>query len=230
MPTSNNPAPPPPPPKTRILLVDDHTLLRRGLAALIETDPDLEICGEAATRQAGLDAIAASQPDLVIADLSLKDSDGLEMIKDIKLRFPLLPVLVLSMHEEAIYAERALRAGARGYVTKQELDDTVLIAIRRLLAGEIHTSETMGRQFIRKFMGGSTLRKGPGMDLLSDRELEVFRLIGSGKTTREIAQTLHLSVKTIESYREHLKAKLELSSGPDLSRCAILWMETGRLK
>jgi len=120
----------------RILLVDDHALLRRGLRSLIETEPDLVVCAEAETRQGGLDAIAASQPDLVIADIRLRDSDGLQMIKDIKRRFPGLPVLALSMHEEATFAERALRAGARGYVTKQELDDTVLTAIRRVLAGK----------------------------------------------------------------------------------------------
>jgi DNA-binding NarL/FixJ family response regulator len=216
--------------KKRILLIDDHALLRRGLAALIETEPDLVVCGEAATRQAGLEAIASSQPDLVIADLSLQDgdSDGLELIKDIHRRFPRLPVLALSMYEEAVYAERALRAGARGYVTKQELDDTVVAAIRRVLAGEIHASEAMGRKFTKKFISGGTLARGAGVEQLSDRELEVFKLIGRGKTTREIAQSLRLSMKTIESYREHLKVKLLLSSGAALSRCAILWLGTGR--
>ena len=214
----------------RILLVDDHALLRLGLRTLIETEPDLVICAEAATRQAGLEAIATMKPDLVIADLSLKDSDGLEMIKDIKQRFPQLPVLALSMHEEVVYAERALRAGARGYVTKQEVDDTVLPAIRRVLAGEIYTSEAMSRQFTQQYIGGGTLGKQDGLEQLSDRELAVFRLIALGKATGEIARSLHLSVKTIESYREHLKAKLELPSGAALSRCAVLWLETGRLR
>jgi len=218
----------PSPPRTRILLIDDHALLRRGLASLIETHADLMICAEADSRQAGLDAISASKPDLVIADLSLRDSDGLEMIKDIKQRFPGLPVLALSMHDEATYAERALRAGACGYVTKQDLDGTVLIAIRRLLAGEIHTSEGLSRRLAQKLIGGGRQTNGSAVERLSDRELEVFKLIGQGRTTRDIAQSLHLSVKTIESYREHLKAKLELASGPDLSRCAVLWMETGR--
>lgn len=220
------------PAKQRILLIDDHALLRRGLTALIETESDLMVCTAAATRQAGLDAIASSNPDLVIADLSLKDGDngdidGLELIKDIKARFPHLPVLVLSMHDESVYAERALHAGARGYVSKKELDETVLIAIRRLLAGETHMSEAMTRKLARKFMAGGMLGKGSGVEQLSDRELEVFNLIGQGKTTREIALSLGLSVKTIETYREHLKAKLELPSGTALSRCAIRWMDTG---
>lgn len=214
--------------KKRILLVDDHALFRRGLASLIETEPDLVICAEAATHQAGLDAIASSKPDLVIADLSLKDSDGLELIKDIHQRFPHLPVLALSTHDEAVYTERALRAGARGYVTKAELDETILTAIRRVLAGEIHTSEAMSRKFIQKFMGGGTLAKGGGLESLSDRELEVFKRIGAGESTREIARALRLSVKTIESYREHLKVKLALSSGAELARRATLWVETGR--
>jgi DNA-binding NarL/FixJ family response regulator len=216
-------------PRKRILLVDDHALLRRGLRILIETEPDLVVCAEAATRQAGLDAIAALKPDLVIADLSLKDSDGLEMIKDIKQRFPRLPVLALSMHEEVVYAERALRAGARGYLTKQEMDDTVLTAIRRLLAGEIHTSEAISRHFTQQYIGGTTLGPDPSVDWLSDRELEVFKLIGRGQATGEIARSLCLSVKTIESYREHLKLKLKLHSGAALTRGAMLWIETGRV-
>lgn len=217
------------PAKARILLVDDHALVRRGLATLIETEPDLMVCAEAATHQAGLDAIASSKPDLVIADLSLGPGDGLKMIKEIKRTHPGLPVLTLSMHEEAIYAERALRAGARGYVTKQEMDDTVLTAIRRLLAGEIHLSETMSRAFSEKFIAGGSLDQRSGVELLSDRELEVFKLIGRGKRTGEIARSLGLSVKTIESHQEHLKTKLKLASGKALARCAILWVETGRI-
>ena len=149
--------------KKRILLVDDHALLRRGLRTLIETDPDLMVCAEADTREGGLDAITSSKPDLVIADLSLRNSDGLQMIKDIKQRSPRLPVLALSMHEEEIYAERVLRAGARGYVTKKELDDTVLTAIRRVLAGEIHTSEAMSRKFRRATLwAGQRIVEVPG--------------------------------------------------------------------
>jgi len=217
------------PAKKRIVLVDDHALLRRGLRTLIETEPGLVVCAEADTREGGLDAIDSSKPDLVIADLSLRGSDGLQMIKDIKQRFPRLPVLALSAHEEEIYAERALRAGARGYVTKQEIGDTVLTAIRRVLAGEIHTSEAMSRKFTQKFAGGGTLEKGGELELLSNRELEVFELMGRGKTTRGIAQLLCLSVKTIESHKAHLKAKLQLSSGTELVRRATLWVETDRM-
>ncbi len=167
---------------------------------------------------------------MVIADLSLKDGDGLQLIKDIKRDYPMLPVLVLSMHEETVYAERALRAGAGGHVNKQEMDDTVLVAIRRVLAGGVHISEAMGREFTRKFMAGGTLEKTAGLERLSDREFEVFQLIGCGKSTREIAKLLSLSVKTIESHREHIKQKLELSSGTDLARCATVWIETGRFR
>lgn len=215
--------------KTRILLVDDHALFRRGVASLIETEPDLTVCAEADARHSALEAINTARPDLVIADLSLRDSDGLELVKDIKRLFPRLPVLVLSMHQESQYAERALHAGARGYLSKAEFGESVLFAIRRLLAGEIHTSEAMMRQFAEKFISGTALATRHGVDRLSDRELEVFKLIGQGKTTREIAANLGLSVKTIETYREHLKVKLDLSTGACLNRSAILWMETGHL-
>lgn len=216
-------------PRKRILLVDDHELLRRGLKDLIETEPDLAVCAEADTRHAGLSAVKAAKPDLVIADLSLKDSDGLEMIKDIKRLAPRLPILVLSMHEESVYAERVLRAGALGYVTKQEMNATVLTAIRRTLAGEIYTSEAIRRQFTEHYIGGATLGKASGVHLLSDRELTVFKLIGRGKATGEIAQILGVSVKTIESHRERLKLKMKFSSGAELTRGAMLWIETGRL-
>lgn len=219
------------PVQTRILLVDDHALVRRGLKLLIETEPGFTVCAEAATRLPALDAIASSKPDLVITDLSFQkgDIEGLELIKDIRQRQPHLPVLVLSMHEETTYAERALRAGARGYVTKQELDETVLVAIRRVLGGGIHMSDAISRRIAQKFIGGSTRAKGDGIETLSDRELEVFKLIGTGQTTRNIAAGLRLSVKTIESYRAHLKVKLGLPSGAELARRATLWVATGSL-
>ena len=216
-------------PKTRILLVDDHALVRRGLTALIESEPDLMVCGEATNHQDGLAAIAATQPDFVIADLTLKDSDGLEMIKDIKRCFPGQLVLVLSMHEETTYAERALRAGARGYLTKQDMADTVLVAIHRMLAGEIYTSEAISRLFTQRFIAGGDFNKKSGTAALSDRELEVFKLIGCGKSNREIAESLSLSVKTVESHRDHIKVKLNLPSSAALNRCAILWKESGRI-
>ena len=225
-------AKPKPPPKRRtpkkVLIVDDHPMMRRGLASLIENESDLVVCGEAATSQAALKAIRQSRPDLVIIDLSLKDSDGLDLIKDMKLRHPKTPALVLSLHDESLYAERAFRAGARGYVAKHEMDETVLVAIRRVLAGERHISERMSARFAARFLGGSSLAQGSPLAVLSDRELQVFELIGRGQTPREIAGTLHLSIKTIESYREHIKAKLNLESGVALARRATHWVETGQ--
>jgi DNA-binding NarL/FixJ family response regulator len=211
-----------------ILIVDDHPLLRHGLAALIKSEPDLDVCGEAATSAAALEAIRQHSPDLVIVDLALDGVDGLDLIKTMKAHHPEIPALVLSMHDEALYAERALRAGARGYVNKQQLDDTLLIAIRHVLNGEMYLSEKTGARFAAKFLGGVTLEKESPLAVLTDRELAVFRLIGQGRCTREIAQQLHLSVKTIESHREHIKQKLALESGAELVRHATLWVEIGR--
>jgi DNA-binding NarL/FixJ family response regulator len=202
-------------------------MLRRGLAALIESEPDLAVCGEAATYQAALEATRESQPDLVIVDLELDGRDGLDLIKDMKARHSEVPALVLSMHDEAVYAERCLRAGARGYVTKQELDDTVLTAIRRLLAGEVYMSDKLQRRLAVKFVAGRTLDTDSPLDALSDRELQVFRLIGRGRSTRQIAASLTLSIKTIESHVEHIKHKLDLESAAQLAHCAIQWVETG---
>lgn len=216
------------PAKTAILIVDDHPMLRRGLAALIESEPDLAVCGEAATCQAALQAIRQRKPDLVIVDLGLEGCDGLDLIKEMKLHHPGTPALVLSMHDESLYAERALLAGACGYVTKQQLDETVLIAIRRLLNGEMYISEKMGARFAQKFLGGQTLETDSPLAVLTDRQLEVFRLIGQGQSTRRIAKRLHLSIKTIESHREHIKQKLTIDSGAELVRRAIQWVETGR--
>lgn len=215
------------PARKTILIVDDHPLLRHGLAALIKSEPDLDVCGEAATSAAALEVIRQCSPDLVIVDLALDGSDGLDLIKTMKARHPEIPALVLSMHDEALYAERALRAGARGYVNKQQLEDMLLVAIRRVLNGEMYLSEKMGARFTAKFLGGITLEKDSPLAVLTDRELEVFRLIGEGRCTREIAQQLHLSVKTIESYREHIKQKLALESGAELVRRATLWVEGG---
>ena len=214
--------------KTAVLIVDDHPMLRRGLISLIESEPDLAVCGEASTCQAALQAIRSSKPDLVIVDLGLEGCDGLDLIKEMKHHHPGTPALVLSMHDESLYAERALRAGARGYVTKQQLDDTVLIAIRRVLNGEMYLSEKMGARFTETFLGVRTLETDSPLAVLTDRELEVFRLIGQGQGTRLIAQRLHLSIKTIESYRAHIKQKLAIESGAALVRRATLWVETGR--
>jgi len=216
------------PAKRKILIVDDHPVLRRGLAALIESEPDLAVCGEAATCRAALDAIRVCEPDLVIVDLVLEGCDGLDLVKDMKTRHTQIPALVLSMHDEAVYAERSLRAGARGYVTKQELDDTLLTAIHRLLDGDIYMSRNLEARLAANFVTGRTLYTSSVMDALSDRELQVFRLIGQGRSTRQIAETLHLSIKTIESHREHIKQKLSIRSAAELAQRATQWVETGQ--
>jgi DNA-binding NarL/FixJ family response regulator len=216
--------------KKKILIVDDHPVLRRGLASMIESEPDLAVCGEATTCQAALDAIQQSKPDLVIVDLGLEGSDdGLDLVKAMKTLNPKIPALVLSMHDEAVYAERSLRAGARGYITKQQLDETVLVAIRHLLAGETYMSDKLRVRLAAKFVAGQTLETDSPLALLSDRELQVFRLIGEGRSTRQIAEALHLSVKTIESHREHVKQKLKLESSAELAQRATQWVEIGRI-
>lgn len=216
-------------PSTKILIVDDHPVLRLGLSALIESEPDLAVCGEADTQAGALDAIRELQPDLVVVDLALRGSDGLDLVKDMHTQHPAIPALVLSMHDEAVYAERALRAGARGYVTKQQLDGTVLAAIRRVLDGKLYMSETLQARFAARFVERQAPSDSSPLGDLSDRELQVFRLIGQGVTTRRIANALHLSVKTIETHREHIKHKLTIESGAALVHFATTWVETGRI-
>lgn len=211
-----------------IVIVDDHPLVRHGLSALINNETDLAVCGEATSGKAGLKVIAQSKPDLVIVDLALEGSDdGLDLVKEMKTHYPKIPVLVLSMHPESVYAERALRAGAKGYVTKQQLEGTVLAAIRRLLGGEMYMSDALAARLATRFVGGQTREPDSPLALLSDRELQVFRLLGQGQSTRQIAHILRLSVKTVESHREHLKQKLNLATSTELARYAILWVETG---
>jgi len=216
--------------KKSILIVDDHPVLRRGLAALIEAEPDLTVCGQADDCKAALEALRKTRPDLAIVDLSLGEGDGLDLIKQIKQRSPEIPVLVLSMHDESVYAERSLRAGARGYVTKQQLDNTVLVAIRRLLDGEMYMSEQLTTRLAAKFVGGRTLESDRSVDALSDRELQVFRLIGQGRSTRQIAAALALSIKTIESHREHIKDKLSLDSSAEPAQRAPQGVEAARTR
>lgn len=214
--------------KQAIMIVDDHPMLRRGLASLIESEPDLTVCAEAATAEAALQAIEQSNPELVIVDLALDGSDGLDLVKKIKVQHPKTPSLVISAHDESLYAERAIRAGARGYINKQQLTDTVLIAIRSVLNDEIYLSEKMAARFAVKFLGAQAQQENSPLAVLTNRELEVFRLIGQGESSRQIAQCLRLSIKTIESYRQHIKHKLTLESGAELVRRATNWVETGR--
>lgn len=209
--------------RQRILLVDDHSIVREGLRQVINASEDLVVCGEAGDSQAALAALKELKPDFVVVDITLRGTDGLELIRQVQQRWPHLPILVLSMHSEELYAERALRAGARGYIMKQEVTQDILTAIRRVLAGELYVSPTMQGRLLRRVIGRPTALAMAPIDTLSDREMEVFRLIGSALTTREIAEQLHLSVKTVESYREHIKKKLRISSGAQLMRHALHW-------
>lgn len=214
--------------RVKILLVDDHPIVRQGLAELIEQEEDLAICGEAQSGFEALQAIAATKPDLAMVDISLQGTNGLELIKQIKAGHSDVPVLVLSMHDETLYAERALRAGARGYVMKEEATARLITAIRRVLNGEIYLSEKMSARLLSRFVDGAPQTGGSAMERLSDRELEVFELIGRGLGTRRIAEDLHLSVKTIESHREHIKEKLKLDSSQELMRHAMQWVQFER--
>lgn len=211
------------PKKYKVFVVDDHPIVRQGLALLINQEPDLSVSGEAEEAHTALKRIAASPPDVVIVDISLNGPDGLEVIKTIRASDPSLPLLVLSMHDEAVYAERALRAGANGYIMKQEATETVLVALRRILNREIYVSERVANKLLRQFISGTATAKRSPVSDLTDRELEVFRLIGEGHGTRQIAEELHLSVKTVESYQAHLKEKLSLRSGRELVQHAIQW-------
>jgi DNA-binding NarL/FixJ family response regulator len=205
----------------KIMLVDDHPVMREGLAQLITHEPDLRICGQFEDAARAFEAVPALRPDLAIVDLALKGSGGLELVKNIRANYPGLLVLVLSMHEESLYAERVLRAGAAGYITKQEGADKVLEAIRHVLGGGVYLSEKMGARLMRQWIGGRPAGGGTLMEQLSDRELEIFGLIGQGRGTRQIAEQLHLSVKTIESHRAHIKEKLNLKNANELVHRAI---------
>ena len=214
--------------KRTVLIVDDHPIVRQGLAQLINQENDLLVCGQAEDAHEAIQAIREFDPDLVIVDISLKDTSGVELIKDLKVQYPDLPVLTLSMHDEAVYGERALRAGASGYIMKQEATEKVVTAIRRVLAGEVYVSDGMAAKMVSKLVGGGTSKKtGSPIESLSDRELEVFRMIGEGFNTREMAEKLHLSVKTIETYRAHIKDKMGLQDANELLRSAIQWVNAG---
>ncbi len=209
--------------RTRILLVDDHPVVRQGLRAILSQEPDLEVCGEAESASDALRAIEQCRPDVAIVDLSLKESSGLELIKDIRVRHARLLVLVLSMRDEAFYAERVLRAGARGYVVKEEGGQVVVEAIRKILKGQIYLSDPIASKMIGSFVGGASPGTPP-IQTLTDRELQVFELIGRGIPTREIAAKLHLSVKTIDAHRENIKRKLRVDSATELLKHAIEWL------
>lgn len=208
--------------RRRVMLVDDHPLVRERLAELLNEQPDLCVCCEAADLNEALALVERHPPDLAIVDLSLRNSHGLDLIKDLHTRHPRLPVLVVSMHDESLYAERVLRAGARGYITKQEATQNILSAVRRVLAGEVYVSPQLA---FRLAAGVVATAAGPraGIEQLSDRELRVFELIGYGRKPRQIAAELHLDIKTVEAYRARIREKLGLRDAREVLQRAIEW-------
>ncbi len=213
--------------KFKIFIVDDHPLMREGLKRLLNLETDLTVVGQAETVGEALKTIPKLKPDLAIVDITLPDGNGIDLIKDIKRRSIKCPALVLSMHDESLYAERALRAGAKGYIMKHEVSGEVLKAIHRILDGEIYLSEKMGLQVLHKIAGNGhrAASKGGPIDALSDRELQVFQLIGRGRGTRQIAGDLNVSMKTVESYRANIKTKMGLKNAVQLTQHAVQWVQ-----
>ena len=214
--------------RARILIVDDHPIVRERLSQLIDRETDLITCGEAEDAPQALRQITERKPDLAIVDLSLKETDGITLIKEIRGQFPRLPVLVLSMHDEALYAERSLRAGARGYITKQEATQKVLGAIRRVIEGEIYLSEKMSHHILEKIDKLPTDSEDPALGVLSDRELEVFRRVGMGHGTRQIAKAFQISSKTVETYRARIRRKLGITNNTQFLQEAMQWVQGRR--
>jgi DNA-binding NarL/FixJ family response regulator len=210
--------------KKKVVIVDDHPLFRERLAQLINHEPDMEVTGEADTAKDAIQLIRNTSPDLAIVDITLKESSGLELVKSIKALSIGVPVLVLSMHDESLYAERALRAGATGYITKQQAADEVLSAIRRVLAGEVYLSEKMTSGFLKSLTSTGVKSISRAVDRLTDRELEVLDLIGRGQTTRQVADKLQLGVATVDTYRARIKEKMNFRNAAELQHFAIRWV------
>jgi DNA-binding NarL/FixJ family response regulator len=211
--------------KTNIYIVDDHSLIRRGLTALIGAETDMQVCGQAEDVVKATTEIMKLRPDLVIADLSLKGNSGLELIKNIKAFDPNIQVLVLSMHDESIYALRALKAGARAYLMKSDLAEKIIEAIRRIAKGHLYVSESVAGQMLSQLTIGRSFEADSPVSGLSDRELEVVNLIGNGLPTREIAVKLHISIKTVETHRAHIKRKLNIENATQLVQFCVRWVE-----
>src|SRR5271169_3965449 len=207
----------------RVLIVDDHPIVRQGLRQIMEHEEDLMVCGEAETVRDAMAAVRDLRPDVVVADLSLKQGDGIELVRDVRAHFPQLPILVLSMHDETIYAERMLSAGANGYIMKQAASEQFLVSLRRVLDGGIYVSEAVGNSMIKKIAAGGGYTSGNPVDRLSTRELQILHMIGKGMSTRETAHALNLSIKTIESHRQRVKRKLNLNTGAQLVQYAVNW-------
>ena len=216
--------------KRRVFLVDDHPLIREGLANLINGQNDLVVCGEAEDSAQAMAGISEMRPDVALIDISLKNESGLELIKNLESQFPLVALIVLSMHDEALYAERALRAGARGYVMKRESTKSVLASIRRVLEGGVYVSERVVDSMARKLSLSRKASASSPVERLSDRELEIFRLLGQGRTTSQIADDLHLSLKTVQAYCARAKEKFGVSSLGELLRAAIRWEDAAHVK
>jgi len=212
--------------KNRIFIVDDHPIVRKGLAQLINQEEDLVICGEADNAETALEALKKVKPDIAIVDISLRGIDGFELTRLIRARFDNIPVLVISMHDESLFAERALRVGARGYIMKQEAIEKMMEAIRKVLRGELYVSERVSANIVKRFVDGKAEGVSSPEELLSDREMEVFQLIGQGFGTRQIADQLHVSVKTVETYRANIKEKLNLKNATELMKHAVHWIES----
>ncbi len=215
--------------RAKVFLVDDHEVIRLGISQLINRQKDLSVCGQASEGPAALAAIAKDKPDLVISDISLDGGDGLELVKNLHAQVPSLPILVLSMHDEALYGELALHAGAMGYVNKNAPADSILGAIRKVLQGGVYLSDNLSSAMLMKRVGRQGASSASPTERLSARELQVFQLIGQWKGTRIIAQELHLSIKTVEYYREQIKQKLNLKNANHLLQAARYWVENGQL-
>ncbi len=214
-----------PPDRKRVFIVDDHPIMRQGLTLLINQEPDLTVCGEAEDGLSAFDQVNKLRPDILLADITMPGKSGLELIKDIQATQPGLPVLVISMHEESLYAERVLRAGGRGYVMKQEGGKKLVQAIHQVLAGQIYVSEKMSSRILEIFSGRRSTSGDSVTSKLTDREFEIFQLIGQGRGTSEIAKELHVSIKTVEAHRGNIKQKLGLKTATELVREAVRWVE-----
>ena len=210
----------------RVMIVDDHPIVRKGIRALLEQESDLVVCGEAESLGEALKVREKAGPDVMIVDIALKGSDGLELIKSVRYQDESVAILVMSMYDESLYAERALRAGANGYIMKEAVDNNIVNAVRCILGGEVYVSEVVRQRILQGLSSTRTDVHASPVDGLSDRELEVFRLIGSGRGTRQIAEQLHLSVKTVETYRAHIKEKLNLHNASELVRAAVQWVDS----
>lgn len=212
-----------------ILIVEDHPIFRMGMKEMIDHEPDMQVCGEAEDVETALDMVSTFRPHLAVVDLSLKESSGMDLVKEIHERHAYCSTLVLSMHDEALHAERCLMAGAKGYIMKQEASESVVTAIREIMSGHIHVSPGIMSRLLNVLRNQPDAAGSP-LDRISDRELEVFRLIGRGMTSKQIAIQMNISIKTVGTYRERIKEKLCLENAGELIRFAVIWVETGTYK